>query len=531
MGSPSRQASTSSKASIPSILPRTTRAELEALASSESRTGGLRVPVVRSLPADLLTPVSVYLRLRDESQYTFLFESVEGGERLARYSFIGCAPWAVVRAWGDTIEFEHLRGPSAGVTETHTGDVRQTLRDLQRRAPLVETDGLPRFLGGAVGFFAYDAVRLVEDIPRTNPDPLGTPDVDLALHDTIVAFDHLSATVHLVHIVELSEEQRSDEEALELAWSHADQELATLERALSQPCPLPPVGRTEREPEFVADFDRDAFVRQVERAQEHIRAGDIFQVVLSRRLTAPYAGDPFAVYRALRVLNPSPYLFFVELGTHTLAGASPEFLVRVERGIVETLPIAGTRRRGATPEEDDELERELRADPKEWAEHQMLVDLGRNDLGRVSEFGSVEVVEHGIVQRFSHVMHLVSRVRGTMRKGLGALDALFATLPAGTLSGAPKVRAMEIIEEFEPTARGVYGGAVGYLDYRGELDVAIAIRTAVFVDGEVHVQAGAGIVYDSVPDNEFEETNSKARALIQATQLAAAGVFDPRTDL
>ncbi len=472
----------------------------------------------------------MYLRLRHRAKYTFLFESVEGGERLARYSFVGCNPWAVVRAWGETVEVEHLRGSRAGLTDSHTGDVRQTLRQLQRRSPLVETDGLPRFLGGAVGFFAYDAMRLVEDIPRTNPDPLGTPDVDLALHDTIVAFDHLSATVHLVHIVELDEDQRADENSIDEAWDRADAELAALERSLNAPCPSPPVGRTDQLPEFVADFDRAAFVRQVERAQEHIRAGDIFQVVLSRRLTAPYAGDPFAVYRALRVLNPSPYLFFVELGSHTLAGASPEFLVRVERGVVETLPIAGTRRRGASPQEDEELERELLNDPKEWAEHQMLVDLGRNDLGRVSEFGSVKVIEHGIVQRFSHVMHLVSRVRGTMRGGLDALDALFATLPAGTLSGAPKVRAMQIIEEFEPTARGVYGGAVGYLDYRGELDVAIAIRTAVFVDGEVHVQAGAGIVYDSVPDSEFEETNSKARALIQATQLAATGVFDPRTD-
>jgi len=498
------------------------------MAASKGRTGGVRVPVVRSLPADLHTPVSAYLRLRDQSAYTFLFESVEGGERLARYSFVGCSPWAVVRSWDDRVELEHLRGPRAGLVESSVGDVRDTLRDLQRRAPLVEVEGLPRFLGGAVGFFAYDSVRLVEDIPRTNPDPLGTPDVDLALHDTVIAFDHLSATLHLVHIVELSAEQRDDDEALDLAWNHAERELNGLEAALAQPSPLPPRGRTETEPIFTADFERAAFVAQVERAKEHIAAGDIFQVVLSRRLTAPYAGDPFAVYRALRVLNPSPYLFFVELDGHTLAGASPEFLVRVERGIVETLPIAGTRRRGATPAEDEALEAELLADPKEWAEHQMLLDLGRNDLGRVSEFGSVNVIQHAEVQRFSHVMHLVSRVRGTLREGQGALDALFATLPAGTLSGAPKVRAMQIIEEFEPTARGVYGGAVGYLDYRGELDVAIAIRTAVFVDGQVHVQAGAGIVYDSVADAEFDETTAKARALIEATQLAAAGVFDPR---
>ena len=484
------------------------------------------MPVVRSLPADLLTPVSVYLRLRDSSSYTFLFESVEGGERLARYSFIGCSPWAVVRSWGDRVEIAHLRGAQAGHQQSYQGDVRETLRDLQRRAPLVEVDGLPRFLGGAVGFFAYDSVRLVEDIPRTNPDPLGTPDVDLALHDTIVAFDHLRATVHLVNIVELTVEERRDEGALDLAWVQAQQELRALEHALAEPCPPPPRGRAET-PTWTADFDRAAFTDCVERAKEHIRAGDIFQVVLSRRLTAEYGGDPFAVYRALRVLNPSPYLFFVELGTHTLAGASPEFLVRVERGVVETLPIAGTRRRGADTEEDEALAQDLLADPKELAEHEMLVDLGRNDLGRVSAFGTVEVVEHRVVQKFSHVMHLVSRVRGRMREGQGALDALFSTLPAGTLSGAPKVRAMQIIEDFEPTARGVYGGAVGYLDYRGELDVCIAIRTAVFVDGKVHVQAGAGIVYDSVPDSEFDETTNKARALIEATRLAAEGVLDP----
>lgn len=486
----------------------------------------MRVPVVRSLPADLLTPVSVYLRLRDRSDYTFLFESVEGGERLARYSFIGCAPWAVVRSWDDRVEIAHQRGAQAGHVETLHGDVRDTLRDLQRRAPLVEVDGLPRFLGGAVGFVAYDAMRLVEAIPRTNPDPLGTPDVDLALHDTIVAFDHLKATVHLVHIVELTEEERTDAEALDLAWAHAERELAAVQGTLEAPCPPPPVGRTDATPTWTADFDRASFVDAVERAKEHIRAGDIFQVVLSRRLSAEYAGDPFAVYRALRVLNPSPYLFFVELGTHTLAGASPEFLVRVERGVVETLPIAGTRKRGATAEEDEQLAQDLLADPKELAEHEMLVDLGRNDLGRVSAFGSVEVVEHRTVQRFSHVMHLVSRVRGRLREGQGALDALFSTLPAGTLSGAPKVRAMQIIEEFEPTARGVYGGAVGYIDYRGELDVCIAIRTAVFVDGKVHVQAGAGIVYDSVPDSEFDETTNKARALIEATRLAAEGALD-----
>lgn len=484
----------------------------------------MRIPVVRSLPADLLTPVGVYLRLRDRSDHTFLFESVEGGERLARYSFVGCSPTAVVRSWGDRVQVEHLRGARAGLTEESTGDVRDVLREVSARAPLVEVDGLPRFLGGAVGFFAYDSVRLEEAIPRDNPDPLDTPDVDLALHDTVVAFDHFAALVHLVHIVELDADERGDESALDMAWSHATRELDAVQRALAEPLPDLPSGRSVP-PTWHASMNRAAFVQAVLRAKEHILAGDVFQVVLSRRLSADYGGDPFAVYRALRMLNPSPYLFFVELGGHTLAGASPEFLVRVEQGSVETLPIAGTRKRGATPEEDRALEAELLADPKERAEHQMLVDLGRNDLGRVSTFGSVEVVEHAVVQRFSHVMHLVSRVRGRLRPDRDALHALYATLPAGTLSGAPKVRAMELIEELEPTARGVYGGAVGYLDYRGELDVCIAIRTAVFVDGKVHVQAGAGIVYDSVPDSEYDETTNKAGALLDAVRLVAEGAL------
>jgi len=502
----------------PPVLLRTTRQDFAQAATTRS---GVRIPVVRTLPADLLTPVSVYLRLRGRSPYSFLFESVEGGERLARYSFVGADPRAVVRSWDDRIELDLLRGPGAGTTEHRTGDVREILRELQSRAPLIDAPGLPRFLGGAVGFFAYDSVRLQERIPRTNPDPLGTPDVDLALHDTIVAFDHLRGLVHLVTIGEI--QKGSDPDAV---FDAATAELDALQADLARPCPAPPTGGAGVAPEWSTDFDREAFVATVARAKEHILAGDIFQVVLSRRLTADITCDPFAVYRALRILNPSPYLFFVEMGEHVLAGASPEFLVRKQGDVVQTLPIAGTRKRGRTQAEDEALEAELKADPKERAEHQMLVDLGRNDIGRVSQFGTVEVVEHAIVQRFSHVMHLVSRVRGRMRPELGALDALFATLPAGTLSGAPKVRAMQIIEDFEPTARGIYGGAIGYLDYRGDLDVCIAIRTAVFHGGRVHVQAGAGIVYDSVPDLEFDETTNKARALIEAVALAETGALE-----
>ena len=502
------------------VLQRTTRADFVAAHASADPSRGVRIPVVRTLPADLHTPVAVYLRLRGRCRYSFLFESVEGGERLARYSFVGADPRAVVRSWDDRIEIERLRGPDAGVVEERTGDVREALRELQRRAPLVDAPGLPRFLGGAVGFFAYDSVRLQEAIPRTNPDPLGTPDVDLAIHDTVVAFDHLRSRLHLVCIGEVP--PGGDPNPV---YDEAVAELDALTSDLDKPCPAPPTEGSGVAPTWSTDFDRAAFVETVGKAKEHILAGDIFQVVLSRRLTADITCDPFAVYRALRILNPSPYLFFVEMGDHVLAGASPEFLVRVQGDVVETLPIAGTRKRGRTQAEDEALEAELLADPKERAEHEMLVDLGRNDIGRVARFGTVEVVDHAIVQRFSHVMHLVSRVRGTMREDAGALDALFATLPAGTLSGAPKVRAMEIIEDFEPTARGIYGGAIGYLDYRGDLDVCIAIRTAVFHAGRVHVQAGAGIVFDSVPDLEFDETTNKARALIEAVALAETGAL------
>ena len=487
-----------------------------------SGSGPVRVPVVRTLAADLLTPVGAYLRLRARSSHSFVFESVEGGERLARYSFVGFAPTLVVRSWGDRIELEYTTGPRAGRVEVRSGDVREVLRSIVARAPLLDVPDLPRFLGGAVGFFGYDSVRLVEDVPRHNPDPLGTPDLDVAFHDLLLAFDHLRAVLHLVRIVEVPDGASVDQ--LESLHAIAVDELEDVRTLLAAPAPAPP-GPGTTSPSFHSDETAEGFARKVRTAQEHIRAGDIFQVVLSRRITTTIDVDPFAIYRALRVLNPSPYLFFVELGEHTLAGASPEMLVRVERRRVETLPIAGTRKRGDHEAEDEALEAELRADPKELAEHEMLVDLGRNDLGRVSRFGSVELAEHMTVHRFSHVMHLVSRVRGLLRDDVDALDALYACFPAGTVSGAPKVRAMEIIEELEATARGVYAGAVGYLDYRGDLDTCIAIRTVVITGGQAHVQAGAGIVYDSVAESEFEETANKARALLEAIRWAQAGVL------
>ncbi len=480
-----------------------------------------REPRVRTLPADLHTPVAVWLRLRDRSSHTFLFESVEGGARRARYSCGGAQPSTLIRAGGAPGAVQPGAGPRAGRVDVHDADVRDVLRAIVARAPLIDAPELPRFLGGAVGFFGYDSVRLVEDVPRNNPDPFSTPDVNLAVHDEIVAFDHLKSLMHLVRIVEVP--AGADVAARAALYAAADEALDELEGLLCGPLPTPPPWGGTEPPALVSNETADGFTAAVERAQEYIRAGDIFQVVLSRRITADITVDPFAIYRAVRVLNPSPYLFYLAMGDHILVGASPEMLVRVEDGRVQTLPIAGTRKRGETDAEDRALAEELRADPKECAEHEMLVDLGRNDLGRVSRFGTVEVVEHMELHRFSHVMHLVSRVVGELRDDVDALDALYACFPAGTVSGAPKVRAMEIVEELERSARGVYAGAVGYLDYRGDLDTCIAIRTVVVCGGQAHVQAGAGIVYDSVPASEYEETANKARALLEAIKMAQTG--------
>jgi anthranilate synthase component 1 len=484
----------------------------------------VRVPVVRTLPADLHTPVGAYLRLRALSSHNFLLESVEGGERLARYSFVGFEPRALVRAWGQRVEVEWRSGPTAGHIEQRSEDPRDTLRDLTGGAPLVDRPGLPRFLGGAVGFFSYDSVRLAERVPRTNPDELSTPDLDLGLHDALLAFDHLRSLLHLVRVVECPTD--ADDDTLLALHAAALADLDRYQRTLAAPLAPRPAPPPPGEPEFSSNFEQADFEAAVSIAKEHIVAGDIFQVVLSQRLSADIHCDPFAIYRSLRVLNPSPYLFFFELGAHTLVGASPEMLVRCESGHLQTLPIAGTRGRGATEEEDAALAEQLRTDPKERAEHEMLVDLGRNDIGRVSRFGSVRLAEHMELHRFSHVMHLVSRVTGELAEPHDALDALYSCFPAGTVSGAPKVRAMQIVEALEPTARGVYAGAVGYLDYRGDLDTCIAIRTVVVHRQRAHVQAGAGIVYDSDPTAEWDETRRKAAALLQAVRWAELGVLE-----
>jgi len=442
-------------------------------------------------PADLTTPVALMRSLLRRPDPCFLLESVEGGERVGRWSFLGTAPRAEIPAPG--------------------GDPFAALGALPRLAAEAGDDD-PPFTGGAVGYLGYDAVRRLERLPDLRTDPIGLPDGWFGLFDDVVAFDHLK---HRLLFVAHADDGGETEARARLA-RFADGLLAAnvpSDRAGA----LPPMAWTETLP-------RAAFVAAVEAAREHIRAGDIFQVVLSRRWSAPFAGDPFAVYRALRRISPSPYQYFLRTPGGTIFGASPERLVRVRRegasAEVETIPLAGTRRRGRTREEDLALEAELLADAKERAEHVMLVDLGRNDVGRVAVPGSVAVKEFFGVERYSHVMHLASRVVGRLAPGKEAVDALAATFPAGTLSGAPKIRAMEIIEELEPVRRGAYGGAVGYLDGAGNLDVAIAIRTAVVKDGVLHVQAGAGIVADSKPELEADECENKARALMRAVDAS-----------
>jgi anthranilate synthase component 1 len=464
------------------------------------------VPVFRELPGDLLTPVSAFLAVSARSERAFLLESVIGGERIARYSFIGRDPV-------DTLEARGGRVVSCrqGRVEPVEGGLLQAIRT-RLGPPAVEVPGLPRFTGGAVGYLAYDAVRLFERIP----DRHGRGEETLAsfsFYRSLVAFDHVRQ--RLVLIADAAPGERQEFERAQAALDALEADLRARPAAHAAAPPSPARESAASLPEGAAF--RDAVVR----AKEFIAAGDIFQVVLSRQGGVPCACQPFAVYRALRMVNPSPYMYFLKDGDHAVAGASPEMLVRVEGRRVEARPIAGTRGRGATPEEDDRLGRELLADDKERAEHVMLVDLGRNDLGRVCGFESVAVPEFMRLERYSHVTHIVSSVTGELAPGKDALDALVATFPAGTLTGAPKIRAMEIIDELEPVRRGLYGGALGYVDLRGNLDFCITIRTVVMRDGVATLQAGAGIVADSDPHAEERETEAKAGALFEALKLAA----------
>ncbi len=477
-----------------------------------------RIPLVREAPADLDTPLSVYLKLADTA-YTYLFESVQGGERWGRYSIIGLPCREIIRARGKEITVE-VDGEI--VRRETVADPLDWIEDYAGQFAVPALPDMPRLTGGLVGYFGYDTIRHIEPRLAGNPawkhkpDPLGTPDILLMLSEELIVFDNL--TGKLFAIVHANADDAADQAR---GQSRLDEILARMRQPLVMP-PAPVLDADAGEVEFVSGFTQQAYEAAVERIREYIRAGDVMQVVPSQRLTAPYSGSPLGLYRALRSLNPSPYMYCLNLGDHHVVGASPEILVREEDGEITLRPIAGTRPRGHTEAEDRALEAEMLADPKEIAEHLMLIDLGRNDIGRVCETGSVRVTDQMIVERYSHVMHIVSNVVGRLKPGTSAMDALRATFPAGTLSGAPKIRAMEIIDELEPVRRGVYSGAVGYMAWNGNMDTAIAIRTAVIKDGEIHVQAGAGIVADSVPEKEWEETMNKARAVIRAAAMASS---------
>jgi anthranilate synthase component 1 len=478
---------------------------------------GNTVPVYRTLLSDHLTPVLAFRKLMAEGEQGFLLESIVGMERVARYTFLGVRPRMVLRAFGRRVHVD--RGET---TETfEDADPLAKLGELLAAHKAVHHGALPRFAGGAVGYAGYDIVRHYEPLPDCPKDDRGLPDMVFGFYDTMVIFDHVEKTVSVVSNA-LIEDGRDPAAAYRAACDRID---AVCDR-LRRPAPLRVEDMVRNEPvrlPFESNFRREDFLRAVEACKEYIRAGDIFQVVLSQRLRVESGADPMDIYRALRVINPSPFMFFLRTRDCTLLGSSPEIMVRAESGVLTSRPLAGTRPRGATPEEDAALEKELLEDPKERAEHVMLVDLARNDVGRVAEFGSVSISDVMHVERYSHVMHIVSNVTGRMRPEFSALDALRVSVPAGTVSGAPKVRAMQIIDEFEPTKRGPYAGAVGYVDYAGNMDTCIALRTMVLAGGHIDVQAGAGLVADSVPEREFEETLNKARALLLAVQIAERG--------
>ena len=471
------------------------------------------VPVVKSVAADLLTPVSAFLAVAAREPHAFLLESIERGEQIGRYTFLGSRPYLQVQARGPEITL--LRGKRR---VSRTASVFELLKELLRAHRAAVIPGLPPFTGGAVGYFAYDVVRQLEKIGTSAKDDLHLPDCHLMFFDRLLAFDHLRHQIHIIAMVDVSRETPKK------AYQRALADIGSIERKLARG--LKPAqwrmisGNHRGRPKVDPQISRQRFVRNVEQAKEYIAAGDIFQVVLSQRLDFTPGADALNLYRALRTVNPSPYMYFLRFGETYVLGSSPEMLVRVTGRKLEYRPIAGTHPRGRDENEDARLEEQMRNDEKERAEHVMLVDLGRNDLGRVSEYGSVKVRDLMYVERYSHVMHLVSALEGKLRPDLDALDAFAACFPAGTLSGAPKVRAMQIIEELEPTRRGIYGGSVLYADFAGNLDSCIAIRTMLLKGKRAYLQAGAGIVADSDPAKEFQESLNKAQALLKAVELA-----------
>ncbi|MCE1225584.1 MAG: anthranilate synthase component I [Geobacteraceae bacterium] len=476
---------------------------------------GNLVPVYREIMADMDTPVTAFRKI-DDGCYSFLLESIEGGEKWARYSFLGASPSVILRSKGSRVEI--LRGQAIEAHESD--DPTCLLRDLLAQYQPVEVAGLPRFVGGAVGYLGYDMVRHFEQLPTERPDTIGAWDSFFMITDTLLIFDTVKQKIQVVATAHL-DGTSSLEDAYQGAVSRIDALVTRLRTPLAAGTTTVPAGSSVG---FSSNTTQADYEAAVERAKEYVRSGDIIQVVLSQRMSGDLTVDPFDIYRVLRTLNPSPYMFFLRCGDTVVTGASPEVMVRKEGNRVELRPIAGTRPRGTTPEQDALMAEELMADPKERAEHVMLVDLGRNDLGRVCTTGTVEVSELMVIERYSHVMHIVSNVRGELTEGRDAFDLVRATFPAGTLSGAPKIRAMEIIDELEPVRRGVYGGAVGYVSFSGNMDLAIAIRTLVVKDGKVHLQAGAGIVADSDPATEWLETVNKAMAVRRAIEIAEKGL-------
>lgn len=488
-----------------------------------------RIPIMAEALADLETPLSLYLKLAQSQTRgvnTFLLESVVGGERFGRYSFIGLHARTLIRAYGQRAEVV----TDGKVVETHEGNPLDFIAAFESRFKVALRPGLPRFCGGLAGYFGYDAVRYIEKklAGKQMPDDLGLPDIQLLLCEELAVIDNLSGKLYLIVYADPTTPE---------AYSRARQRLRELRMKLRQPVDVP-VTSPSVQTEVYREFAKADYLTAVHKAKEYIMAGDMMQVQVGQRLVKPYRDSPLSLYRALRSLNPSPYMYFYNFGDFQVVGASPEILVRQEtrkvgtpqNGDAETArivtirPLAGTRPRGSTPDRDAQLATELLNDPKEIAEHVMLIDLARNDIGRIAETGSVKVTDKMVIEKYSHVQHIVSSVEGTLREGMSNLDVLRATFPAGTLSGAPKVRAMEIIDELEPRKRGIYGGAVGYLSFGGEMDLAIAIRTGVIKDGNLYVQAAAGIVADSDPEAEWRETEAKARAVIRAAEQVQDGL-------
>jgi anthranilate synthase component I len=471
------------------------------------------IPVYRELLADLDTPISAFLKI-DQGEYSYLLESVEGGENMARYSFLGNSPSLIITSGEGKITF----GRGNNVKTFHTDDPIEEVRKYMSEFIFVPVKGLPRFSGGLVGYLGYDMVRFIEDLPDANPDSVGMPEMMLMLTDTILIFDHVDHKIKIVSNCLIENDDVS--EVYEKACRKIDR-IAEKLRA--------PVGFSDKVPAkasdgYTSNFTEEDFCKAVEKAKEYISSGDIIQVVLSQRIKRNTSADPFLIYRALRSVNPSPYMYYVKTGDKRIIGTSPEILVRCEEGNVTSRPIAGTRKRSEDPDRDAELERELLADPKEIAEHIMLVDLGRNDIGRVCEYSSVRTCDLMSVERYSHVMHMVSGVTGKLREDKDVFDLLRATFPAGTVTGAPKVRAMQIIDELENLRRGPYAGCLGYISFSGNMDMCITIRTIVMSGSEVNIQAGAGIVLDSVPKLEYKETLNKAMAMMKAVETAEGGI-------